>query len=88
MSTITNKQTDFKNINYPMPIPGFGGYNIDKIYLFVGGVFLLGNLNLRSDKTYKLQINLKGGSELKDEPISDKCSFINKFIEFDLVRYK
>jgi hypothetical protein len=36
------------NLSYPMPTPRFGGYNIDKVCLFIGGVFILGNLNLRS----------------------------------------
>jgi hypothetical protein len=67
-----------------LPTPKFGGYSIDKVYLFIGGVFLLGNLNLKS-REYRLQVNLAGGTEVRDEPIADKSSFINKFIEFDMV---
>jgi hypothetical protein len=81
------KQPILKITSYPLPTPGYGGYYIEKVYLFIGGVFLLGNLNLRN-KVYKLQINLSGGSQLKEVPISDKCCFINKFVDFDLFKEK
>lgn len=60
-----NKGAGLKDISYPLPIPGYGGYRVDKVYLFIGGVFFLGNFNFHS-KGYRLQVNLAGGSEIKD----------------------
>jgi len=47
----TNQHSNHHNVgelSYPLPTPGYGGPKIDKIYVFIGGVFLLGNLNMHS----------------------------------------
>jgi hypothetical protein len=81
-----NEPLPSPTLKYPLPTPWFGGYPIDEVYLFIGGVHLLGNLSLTGNK-YRLSVSLTGGPQ-KQLPviiaITDKSSFINKFIEFKI----
>lgn len=45
---VYNKLNSVKGISYPLPIAGYAGYPISKVYVFIGGVFLLNSLNLHT----------------------------------------
>jgi len=49
---IQNKLFSTNELSYPLPKPCYGGNELEKIYIFLSGLFLLGKLNLYQKKYY------------------------------------
>ena len=80
---VQSKLLSTNEIAYPLPRPSYSGYPLEKISIFLSGLFLLGTLNTHQ-KNYELSIRVQDKTDEKKIKITEKNIFLNQFISFPI----